>query len=57
MTCIDYSKGMLDVFARKIESKNYSVTLHQTDVTEIRLNKRKFYHFTHFPKYYRQIHR
>ncbi|NLW31319.1 MAG: class I SAM-dependent methyltransferase [Fibrobacter sp.] len=35
MTCIDYSKGMLDSFAKKIENRNYSVSLHQMDVTDL----------------------
>jgi len=40
MTCIDYSKGMLASFKRKISNKNYPVRLLQMDVTNLSLNKR-----------------
>lgn len=40
MTCVDYSKGMLDSFERKIKNKNYSVRLVQMDVTNLNLNKK-----------------
>lgn len=41
MTCVDYSKGMLDAFSRKVRNKNYKVDLVQMDVTNLNL-KRKF---------------
>ena len=40
MTCIDYSKGMLDKFAQKIRDKNYPVDLIQMDVTNLDLNRK-----------------
>lgn len=40
MTCVDYSKGMLDSFARKMKNKNYSVNLVQMDVTNLNLEKK-----------------
>jgi SAM-dependent methyltransferase len=40
MTCVDYSKGMLDSFAQKIKGKNYSVNLVEMDVTNLNLNKK-----------------
>lgn len=40
MTCIDYSKGMLDSFGQKIKNKNYHVNLIQMDVTNLSLNKK-----------------
>ncbi|MDP4274598.1 MAG: class I SAM-dependent methyltransferase [Bacteroidota bacterium] len=40
MTCVDYSKGMLDSFERKIKNKIYSVTLVQMDVTNLNLDKK-----------------
>ncbi len=41
MVCVDYSQGMLDVFARKIWNKNYPAELIQADVTTLDL-KQKF---------------
>ncbi len=35
MTCIDYSKGMLDSFAQKTGNKKYAVNLVQMDVTKL----------------------
>ena len=40
MICVDYSKGMLDSFERKIKNKNYSVNLIQMDVTDLNLDKK-----------------
>jgi len=40
MTCVDYSKGMLDSFERKIKDKNYPVNLIQMDVTNLNLDKK-----------------
>lgn len=40
MFCVDYSKGMLDSFERKIKNKNYSVNLIKMDVTNLSLNKK-----------------
>ena len=40
MTCIDYSKGMLDSIAQKIRNKNYAVNLVQMDVTKLDLDKK-----------------
>ena len=40
MTCIDYSKGMLDTFAKKVDKNNFDVSLHQMDVTDLNLNKK-----------------
>ena len=40
MTCIDYSKGMLDKFECKIKNKGYPVDLVQMDVTNLNLNKK-----------------
>ncbi|MCK9423216.1 MAG: class I SAM-dependent methyltransferase [Bacteroidales bacterium] len=40
MTCVDYSKGMLDYFARKIKNKNYPVDLVEMDVTNLDLKKK-----------------
>ncbi len=40
MTCIDYSKGMLDSFAQKTGNKKYAVNLVQMDVTKLDLGKK-----------------
>jgi ubiquinone/menaquinone biosynthesis C-methylase UbiE len=40
MTCIDYSKGMLEAFEQKIKNKNYPVNLFQMDITNLDLNKK-----------------
>ena len=40
MTCVDYSKGMLDSFAKKIKNKNYNVDLVEMDVTKLDLKKK-----------------
>jgi len=40
MTCVDYSKGMLDTLSRKIENKNYTVDLVRMDVTNLDLKKK-----------------
>lgn len=40
MTCVDYSKGMLDSFSKKIMNKNYHVNLIQMDVTNLDLKKK-----------------
>jgi SAM-dependent methyltransferase len=39
LTCVDYSKGMLDAFTQKIKGKNYPVSLVQMDVTNLKLHK------------------
>ena len=39
MTCVDYSRGMLESFAEKIKNKNYKVSLVQMDVVELDLKK------------------
>ena len=40
MTCVDYSKGMLNSFEQKIKHKDYPVNLVQMDVTHLDLNKK-----------------
>lgn len=42
MTCVDYSKGMLDIFRKKIADKDYktSVNLVEMDVTELKLDRK-----------------
>lgn len=40
MTCVDYSKGMLESFGQKIKDKNYNINLIQMDVTNLNLNKK-----------------
>jgi SAM-dependent methyltransferase len=40
MTCVDYSKGMLESFRQKIKDKNYNINLIQMDVTNLNLNKK-----------------
>jgi ubiquinone/menaquinone biosynthesis C-methylase UbiE len=42
MTCVDYSKGMLDSFRNKIADKDYNsrVDLVEMDVTKLKLNKK-----------------
>jgi len=40
MICVDYSKGMLNLFERKIKNKNYPVNLVQMDVTNLKLDKK-----------------
>jgi SAM-dependent methyltransferase len=40
MTCVDYSRGMLDVLERKIKGKNFPVSLVEMDVTKLNLNKK-----------------
>ncbi len=40
MTCLDYSKGMLDSFKQKIKNKDYSVKLVQMDVANLDLGKK-----------------
>ncbi|WP_297087945.1 class I SAM-dependent methyltransferase [uncultured Draconibacterium sp.] len=39
MTCVDYSKGMLQSFGKKMANKAYSATLVQMDVTKLHLDK------------------
>jgi len=39
MTCVDYSKGMLESFAKKIKNKDYKVNLVEMDVTMLNLNR------------------
>ena len=39
LCCVDYSKGMLDSFRKKIIDKNYPVQLIQMDVSMLALNK------------------
>lgn len=40
MTCVDYSKGMLDSFREKINNKGYTVDLLEMDVTNLKLDKK-----------------
>jgi len=40
MTCVDYSKGMLDSFRKKINNEDYSVDLVEMDVTNLKLDKK-----------------
>ncbi|GET31381.1 hypothetical protein PbJCM13498_02440 [Prolixibacter bellariivorans] len=40
MTCVDYSKGMLNSFNKKINNEGYSVDLVEMDVTNLKLNKK-----------------
>jgi len=40
MVCVDYAKGMLSSFEKKIKNKNYSVNLVQMDVTNLDLGKK-----------------
>ncbi|MEA4975296.1 MAG: class I SAM-dependent methyltransferase [Paludibacter sp.] len=40
MTCVDYSKGMLDSFKKKISNEDYSVDLVEMDVTNLKLDKK-----------------
>ncbi len=40
MVCVDYSKGMIDVFREKISDKNYNVELVEADVTKLDLYKK-----------------
>ena len=40
MTCVDYSKGMLDSFRKKIVNESYSVDLVEMDVTNLKLDKK-----------------
>ena len=41
MTCVDYSRGMLNAFSEKIRNKkNYKVDLVQMDVTKLNLKKK-----------------
>jgi SAM-dependent methyltransferase len=40
MTCVDYSKGMLDAFERKIKDKNYPACLVQMDVSSLNLGRK-----------------
>lgn len=40
MTCVDYSKGMLEYFKKKIRNRNYPVSLVKMDVTNLSLNKK-----------------
>lgn len=39
LTCVDYSQGMLDVFAAKIKGKAYQVELLKMDVSQLELNE------------------
>ena len=39
MTCVDYSKGMLNAFEKKIKGKNYRVNLVHADVTNMALER------------------
>lgn len=40
MTCVDYSKGMLDSFMKKINNEDCSVNLVEMDVTNLKLNRK-----------------
>ena len=40
LTCIDYSKGMLDIFAKKAEKFKDSVKLVEMDITKLNLEKK-----------------
>jgi SAM-dependent methyltransferase len=40
LTCVDYSQGMLDVFAKKIQGKPYQVELLKMDVCQLDINER-----------------
>jgi ubiquinone/menaquinone biosynthesis C-methylase UbiE len=40
MTCVDYSKGMLDSFKKKIKNEDYSVDIVEMDVTSLNLDKK-----------------
>ncbi|WP_159520626.1 class I SAM-dependent methyltransferase [Sunxiuqinia indica] len=40
MTCVDYSKGMLDSFKEKIKNENYPVDLVKMNVTDLKLDKK-----------------
>jgi ubiquinone/menaquinone biosynthesis C-methylase UbiE len=40
MTCVDYSKAMLELFEQKIKNKNYNINLIQMDVTNLKLTKK-----------------
>ncbi|TAK58165.1 MAG: class I SAM-dependent methyltransferase [Bacteroidetes bacterium] len=39
LVCVDYSRGMLDSFRKKIEGKNYPVELIKADVTTLNLGR------------------
>ena len=39
LVCVDYSRGMLDIFRSKISKKNYNVNLIEQDVAELNLLK------------------
>ena len=40
LTCVDYSRGMLNSFQKKIKGKNYHVTLVEMDVTKLKLDRK-----------------
>ena len=40
MTCVDYSKGMLNSFKKKIDNEVYSVDIVKMDVTNLKLSKK-----------------
>lgn len=40
LTCVDYSKGMLNAFEKKIKGRNYHVNLVHADVTNMALGKK-----------------
>ena len=40
LTCVDYSKGMLDIFAKKAEKFKDSVRLVEMDITKLNLDKK-----------------
>ncbi len=40
MTCVDYSKGMLNTFKKKIDNEGYSVDIVKMDVTNLKLSKK-----------------
>ncbi len=40
MTCVDYSKGMLNSFKKKIDNEGYSVDIVKMDVTNLKLSKK-----------------
>jgi Methylase involved in ubiquinone/menaquinone biosynthesis len=37
MTCVDYSKGMLDLFSKKVNGRNYPVDIVRADITNLNL--------------------
>jgi len=40
LVCVDYSRGMLEIFRKKTSGKNYDIELKEQDVVNLNLSKK-----------------